>query len=63
MVDDCTTVRPIAIVHFDLWHASILMGLMIVVLGILRSGMKISRWERAMPVALGSAWYLLDLST
>jgi cation:H+ antiporter len=57
------TVRPVAIAHFDLWHAAIFMGLMIAVLAVLRSGMTISRWEGAMLLALGATWYLLDLST
>jgi cation:H+ antiporter len=63
VLGSAASVQPLDIAHFKLWQAGIFAGLMILVIGFLWSTMKISRWEGATLVVLGSAWYLLDLST
>ena len=62
VLGSAASIQPLNVVHFTLWQAAIFMGLMTLVLGMLWSSRKISRWEGATLVMLGSAWYLLDLS-
>jgi cation:H+ antiporter len=55
------SIQPIGSAHFSLWQAAIFAALMALVVGFLWTSMRISRWEGAILLALGSVWYLLDM--
>ena len=62
VLGSAASIQPLDSSHFGFWRAAIFVGLMILVLGLLWSGMKITRWEGVSLVALGSVWYALSIS-